>query len=540
MERLADRFARHGLPLAVLVLIFLVGALQSLGLPGIYMDAANPDYLAAQLFNPEINNPSNRLPDWGWPILGGLYHGAQTTYLAWISFGLWGISLESLRLGHLLIGLAIITTFYATTVRITASRAAAFVVATALATDIALLSSLRTQFYIVLSGAPWLLLALYFIWPTQRRALLAGVCLGLAIYSYFVFAFFLPVFLVALLATTAGRAVVVRFVLGLTVGGGLYLLGYLALFSRLGGWTEGLVYLQSALGGLDPLSSTLTPADRLSNACRNLVLALTGTGNELMMFHTPVPSPWSVWASLKLWILGGAAVFALWVSRTHRPSAWTARWLLALGMLYFLVSASLGNRLWIHHASVYLPIAYLLWSFAVAQGLQWVNQVAPMESVFSPRPVALALALVLVFANLGQQHSFFNQLNRTGGLDRFSSAMTPFAQERLAHGPQQRVVFLDWGFLAGFVINTQNRIPFSTEFSLEQVRSELNAGHSVVVVAWKRESLDALAEQLRTLPIGPQQSPVAHLSRDGTTSFFELRLRNHPGNLEAGGAVPVR
>ncbi len=518
MEGLTARISRHGLPLAILVSLFLFGALQSLGLPGIYMDAANPDYLAAQLLHPDIQNPSNRLPDWGWPLLGGLYHGAQTTYLALLSFWLWGVSLESLRLGHLFIGLAVVVTFYAVSVRMTGSRAAAFTVGAALACEIALLSSLRTQFYIVLSGVPWLLMALYFIWPTQRRAWMAGVCLGLSIYAYFVFAFFLPVFVAALALTTSGRAVLLRFILGLSIGGGLYFLGYLALFSELGGWTEGVTYIKNAIGGLDPLASTLSVADRVANAWRNLSLALTGTGNELMIFHEPVASASPLWMGLKRFVFAGSVITTIWLARGATTSlANAARLLLALGLTYFMVSASLGNRLWIHHASVYLPLAYLLISLSLAWVLQWLNRVTSLESMFSPRFVALLLATVCVVGNTVQQRSFFEQLDRTGGLDRFSSAATRFALERLAHGPNQRVVFLDWGFLAGFVVNTQNRVPFSTELSLEQVQAALNSGHPVHIVAWKLETLSALQ-------LVSKGTTIAYPSRNGATAFYVLSL----------------
>ena len=50
------------LPFFILQLVYWIGILHAVELPGLYMDAVNPEYLAARTLNPEIKNPVFALP----------------------------------------------------------------------------------------------------------------------------------------------------------------------------------------------------------------------------------------------------------------------------------------------------------------------------------------------------------------------------------------------------------------------------------------------------------------------------------------------
>lgn len=78
-----------------LISIILLGIWQVLrcpDLPGLYLDAVNPDYLAIQMLFPHADNPNWTMPHSGIPLLGQLYHGTITVWLQLIIVGLCGES----------------------------------------------------------------------------------------------------------------------------------------------------------------------------------------------------------------------------------------------------------------------------------------------------------------------------------------------------------------------------------------------------------------------------------------------------------------
>jgi hypothetical protein len=188
------RFTKNDLIIVlVLTLIFWLGVLRQIDLPGLYMDAVNPDYLAAHVLNPGLDNPRWLIPTISFPILGNLYHGVQNFYVDLVTFSVLGISVASIRISQALFGAAIVMLLYLLTVLATRNRLAAFLGAALLATDIAFIASFRTQFYIILGGEMWLFASLVALWHGGRKGFfLSGVCYGISIYGYFVLGFFAP------------------------------------------------------------------------------------------------------------------------------------------------------------------------------------------------------------------------------------------------------------------------------------------------------------------------------------------------------------
>ena len=196
-------------PFLAVVVVYGAVALQQIALPGVYMDAVNPDYMAVRLLNVHAEPitawllPGNYLYDKA-PILISFYHGSQQLWLGLPFFWLFGTTVEGLRITHALfarrIGIA---------VRVACARRGEAVAGgarrAALAIHPGFSYAFRTQSYITLAPAAWLFLALCCAQRGARaparwgRWLFAGgVLYGFAIVGYFIYAFFLPAMLLAL------------------------------------------------------------------------------------------------------------------------------------------------------------------------------------------------------------------------------------------------------------------------------------------------------------------------------------------------------
>src|SRR5437763_2902792 len=100
--------ARDALGFLLVAIVWLAVATWHLELPGLYMDAVNPDYLAVRVLNPhhaeivEWVLPGNYLLGRRIPLLIALYHGSQTLWFGLQVYSLLGTTLDRLRLEHVL------------------------------------------------------------------------------------------------------------------------------------------------------------------------------------------------------------------------------------------------------------------------------------------------------------------------------------------------------------------------------------------------------------------------------------------------------
>lgn len=481
--------------LAVLQLLFWSGICNHFELPGLYMDAVNPDYLAARTLNTALHNPVFAMPTVFVPLLGNLYHGMQNYYVGLPIFAVMGFNLLALRIAQALFGAATVSMLYAVAYRATRSRLLGFLAALGLATDVAFIASFRTQFYIILAGAFWLLCAVYCALPSRstapsrRQIVGSGVFFGLAIYAYFVYLFFLPMVLLCALQNTRSWRTIASWGLGLMIGVLPYVIGYLSLTVALGGLEPTLVWLKQTVTGLAPLSAKLTFLESLANSFRNVRFAVQNTGNELMIFGA---SPPLLWPQIKLWALGASLLWvAVWHFKTRlvgtEPKASAQQSLLTPGQLvwlpvsYFGISLLFGNRLWVHHFSVLLPLLYLMAALALSPALQ----VPP--SWLRPRFLRagmLALIAVMAGANLQQQSNFFARLEQTGGVGKMSDSINRMAEDARTAPEYVVYIFPEWGFFMPFSFLTANQRPYEVELSTAVLYKHAQLGHELRIAYW--------------------------------------------------------
>jgi putative flippase GtrA len=513
---------------AVLQIIFWVGALHAVELPGLYMDAVNPDYLSARTLHPEIRNAVNAMPTVWFPMLGSLYHGVQNYYVSLPVVGLLGFNLPALRIAQALFGAGIVTMMYFVTQRIVSSRLLAFAAAALLATDIAFLASFRTQFYIVISGVFWLLFAIYVALGTKyednlkQRFFISGALYGLAVYSYFIFLFFLPVWLVLIRYNTARWQPTLRWTFGFCLGMSPYVLGYLSLMFALGGPRQFVDWLIRNFSTLAPLSSKLTFQESVSDSLRNASYAIQNTGNELMIFGNSLNTPFTefkVW-----WLIVGTLLLLVpfKILKDGRSKSDTydtieaddylllPHQLVWFALAFMLFSLTLGNRIWIHHFSILVPLLYLL-------------AISGFSFILGKHFKILLLAMIFSIGSLNvyQQDRFFDQLELTGGTGKMSNAQARLVEDALASPVNTVYFFPEWGFFMPFAFLTGNQKPYELDVSAETLQKHKYEGNLIRLAFWSANDEVKYQEILNAQGFRKQEV-VRYIQRDQKPAFFVI------------------
>jgi hypothetical protein len=517
--------------LLIALLLWFAGVLRQVDLPGLYMDAINPEYLVAHALHPALSNPRWLLPARGLPILGNLYHGVQDFYFGVPFFALFGTTLTAVRLFHGLFGAALLLLVHRILRRLAVPAWLAGLAAIGLATDTALLAALRTQYAIILGGTIWALLAILLAlrWrdaPDRLRWIfLSGICFGLSIYGYFVLGFLGPAMLWMLWALCRGRPGA-RGAAGAWVGGAAvgmlpYVAGYLSWWAAVGGFHAFLESVGNALQGLQVYQSAGL-AERLSLVGRWASVAWTNEGAELLMLGERVSRPYL--SAGRLWLLAGVTLGGI-VCAWRRPRGTgelTRVCLAPLMVLSYCASATLFvPRLWAHHFGAVLPLLYLGAGAAAAALVPQGGEAGPRWNRLRTAAVATAL-LALLAANVAQQRRFFRRLAECGGRGYWSDATTSLA-ERALHDPAKPLyVFPEWGFFMPFAFLTANRVPYALELDAPPVRQALAEGREVIVATWKPEERPRLTAALSGLGATRQAEEVVY-QRDGAPAFYLIR-----------------
>jgi len=512
------------------VMVFFGLVLVHSDLPGIYMDAANPDFLAAQWLH-RGHNPGAGIPSKVFPILGSFYHGLQNAYLGLPFFALAGFSVTSLRLEQATFGAILLVALFQLTRRLTGSRLLALLASLGLATELAFTASFRTQFYIVVGGAAWLFVSMLLALPAdedslivRRRSFWSGVCFGLAIYGYFVLGFFAPG-MALLVAAWVPRRQWAGWVAGAVVGVMPFFLGFLSLIAKKHGIEPTVEFVRGMLGQLRPFDAGGASGNNLQYAWDMVGLAVSDAANEGMIFGSPLQS---AWGNGKIWLLTACVVvLAGWgIFAAKRKDSRFAAMLPAWMPLSFVGVASLfGHRLWAHHFSVLVPFTYLLMAVVIAS----LGTVATR----SARWVVAVLVLLLLGGNLLQQSTFHRALAVTGGAGKSSDALTQLAVEARGAPGNVAYVFPDWGFFTSFCFLTGNRVRYEIDLRPSTFAKLKRDGITEIrVVFWDAGSEAAYRQALADNGVGAAEER-SFLSRQGQPVFHWLS-----GRID--GASPAR
>jgi hypothetical protein len=475
--------AAYWVPLIIVAAVFAIAAGWHITLPGLYMDAVNPDFLVVRILNPngyEIppwilpgNYPAQRFP-----ILTALYHGTQQVWLGLPGFLIFGTTLIGLRITHALFAFAIIWSVYAMLVDRKIPHGWAAVTCAALALDPALIYAFRTQSYVSTAPIMWIFLSILkmnratdiYSDSTRRDLTLSGLFFGIAIYGYFTYLFFFPTLVIALVirlrraivASAAQRNLVpslARWAGGVLLGMTFYFVGYAIVAGRSGGIGGLFSYIAHAQADLGAFNSQLSFAERVGNACDLVVAVFSNWWNSALMFNDYTRAPAATW---KIVMLIGLP-FVLWAIAEYRKTATDLlRLLLGLEISFFVVSLIFGSRLGGHHYACLVPLSYAALATTLVAATR--DRDAPAPALRTPWGASALLVVgALIAINVAGDRQMTAKLSETHGVGLYSDAINHFAEDLLQTKRDHFLILPDWGLYMPIVFLTGANIQISTD-----------------------------------------------------------------------------
>jgi len=512
-------------PFLVVLICYGAVATQQIALPGIYMDAVNPDYMAVRVLN------RNAQPITLWllpgnylftkvPVLISFYHGSQQFWLGLPFFWLFGTSVTGLRLTHAIFALGLLATLYALLVRHDIKPWQAALVCAALAIDPGFSYAFRTQSYITLAPCAWLFLSLYAL----RRAAQAnsgwskwifasGMFYGWSIVGYFIYAFFLPAMLLALYTwrppAMGVRRTWVLAAAGLALGAIFYPLGYLLAVVELGGVTEAWNYFQQTQKALKAFSDQPEFSARLAHLMATIDSVFQNWYHHTLIFGEGKSVPGGalkyailLWGPLVLWL------HAEW----RRQSPALLRVLIAMVVSFVAIALMFGTRLSGHHFMVLLPLSYA----ALVAGLHLSRSINPnsRQSVWIMLTPFVALAAI----NLVGQISEARSLRDSRGVGLYSDAIAQLAVDLDTAKKRPFVYFPDWGLSMPVAFLTGGRVGMDSDVNVDHARNMLCNGRDVAIAAITGDRAQRIAAWQQSLNWGAP-SRKQYTQGDGKVAF---------------------
>lgn len=468
-------------------------ATRAIELPGVFMDAVNPDYLVVRVFTWHREPmaawvlPGNHLLGARFPVLTSPYHGTQHFWLGLPLFWLLGTTVESLRVVHALFGLGVLAALYALLASAGVRPWLATLATGALAVDPVFLFAFRTQSYITMSPAAWLLLSLVFLLraerdsPSRRAMLACGFFAGLAVQGYFVYAFFLPSIVGGIWLWSRARAGTAqawrdlgRFGAGLLVGVAGYVVGYALIAREEGGLGALARYVAEQQRAIGAFASPMTLAERI-RFVEWMIVGVFGNGyhHSLMFGEEGYRLPWT---AARLILLVGAPLVLLAAAWWLRAATPLLRLVAALAPGFCAFALAFGDRLGGHHFTSLLPLGYA----GLALGIHAAASASPRTRL-AAYPSALAAFALLVAVNVQGRREEMATLVATRGVGLFSDAVNRLPADLMARSPRPFVFFPDWGLALPFAYLTRASVPSTSDGTPEMGRRLLCAGRDVSI-----------------------------------------------------------
>ena len=549
---------RRWLPFAAVALAYAVVATHRIDLPGIFADAINPDYLVARILSPDPQRSitwvlfGNSLLGDRAPVLISLYHGSQQFWLGLPLYAVFGTTVAGVRLVHATFALGVLAALYALLVRGGVRAWLAATVGVLLALDPAFSYAFRTQAYITMAPAAWLLLGVFCLLraaePEAAKAgrwlFWSGVFCGLAAVGYFVWTFVLPP--VAFAAWRWMRGVALRrpsllvWALGLATGSAAYPVGYLLIARKLGSISGMLAFVRDQQAKLGAFESALPIDARLWHAWRMIEATVGNAWHSGIMFGGEMlATPGAGW---KVAVVV-ALPYLLWLhAELRRRATPLLRLLAALPLSFVALALIFGNRLGGHHFVTLVPLFYA----ALGLGL-WtlVAQRHRLTLATAMLPVAL-----LGSVNVAGQLQTSERLAATHGRGFLSDAIHRFAADLNAMPEKPFLWFPDAVLALPVILLTNASVPLTDHMDDPEPRRTLCAGRDVAMVRIKDHPSEARAREWHAnlgwdaptiRPYAQADGTVVfdvltyHGRRDGPACAAAAATTNSPGDADARG-----
>jgi len=562
---------------AVVLSCILFQVIRCGNLPGLYMDAVNPDYAAVQLRWPGLDNEKGMV---AFPWLTQVYHGNLAVIPTFISILLTG-STSVLQM-HVVYGVIIslcIMLVYLIQRQQGCRPDVCVACALAAATMPMALTMTMTQHYVELPAVLAALCALlcFLKWKADRAneklLMLSYFLLGLACYGYFNFFFFLPSLLLAtvLLCQADKMGAVVRGLICTAAACCCYFIGYthIALYQNIfsrklyvilcllvfmavffgmllllwRAFTRGsrkrrltvlaacavlllcwaafvMPYVWQRMLMIEVQGTAASLPERISRLYTLLRNTISGRTGEKLIYKDSV----TVLADVPFFLAG--LLTLLCAVRAALAREWKKSWLWLLGVMgvYGVCGILFATRMHEQHMIPILFCVIMLIGFEAEEALSGL----PLRFGKMTRWLAAALACLLIGLNVLNTSRVVLKIRETGGTQWYTYQINELSErafENKERGEKELYVFRDWGFLYGFTYLTRNQVKSIWDWNEETIAGYRNQGYDVIVCAWDEPTRDEAHAFLERISGGSGEISVENrLEKSGEVAFYELRL----------------
>jgi len=471
---IAKLAAVYGLPLAVLAL----GMILEWGLPGLYMDAINPEYLARWILDgndgPRYILPGNALFGRVPVFTGSVYHGSTQLFFALPFFATFGVNLASFRLVQFVVGATIVTLIirlFVLYIESTVGLIGGLAAGTLVAVDPGFILALRTQAYSCIFPMSLIFgsLVVLRLWcgpPRRARLVAAGVMIGLAGFSYFIMFLFLPAILLMVWQECNYDGVRRRFrsilacCAGVCVGYLPFFIGIALIRIDLGSFGATVDFLRNMSGELHIAASNRGVSARLLTTYRSSKGSLDGGWVSQTMLGSSETAVGTARFVVSVAVVVAGLVGSFFLDRRDGARRLLHGFVLLM-VSFVMLAIGFGDRLQGHHFAVLVPVwvgAFAAGGAVLAQLVRsWVVGHAGLAGLAvsrsGGRSVRVASAsIVVVVSTVGlmavvDQISVRRVLRETGGVNLYSDAITALGVDLAAHGHGVSVLMSDWGYI---------------------------------------------------------------------------------------------
>jgi hypothetical protein len=543
---------------AAALAVFAIAYALDWRLPGLYMDAVNPEYIIPGIFDPKAPGhhpwilPGNLI--WSrFPLFTAqIYHGSTQLYFALPLMALFGVDVGTLRIAQGAAGFLILLLLALHMRR--AGAPAKSAVATAallpLALDPSFVVALRTQAYSCLFPLLLLLTAMLLVrdWQAKpmraMRLLASGVIYGISVFSYFIFAFFFPALVWLLLSERRQKARgdmrwLALWLLACAVGYFPVVGGLIRVAQAMGSYQTMLRWLHRHSDSLHPLGEGGGALDRVQMMLTVARGVLTGRWPWLTVLQHHAGD---VTGSLKAALLVAVPIVALVATRSMPRDERRPIVVPLVFVASFLACASVfGNRLDGHHYTTILPFLYA--AFGAACAALWPDA----RSTASPRVTSRALpaAGIVLLAAVGTMNAFnlahfHRDLEKSGGAGLYSDAIDRFSHHVAKDDPDATAYFPDWGYVMPFVFVTRAAVPQRDSVDPLRIARESCAGRPQIV-AFTGDDNAAKFDVVTALAGQAPPAITTWSQRDGVPVFQSARYapRNDCVDVAKEGPPPA-
>lgn len=544
--------------LFVFWIISLVSILRMDGNIGLYLDAVNPDYLSVQLLNKNTYSFSMSLPYIGFPLLGQAYHGTVTMLVSMAVILFTGTtSTLQLYITNCIYGTIAVYILYILLVKTGANKKIGFAVCFLLLISPNLNATYVTQYYIELPGIIFSLLTFYFLmeWKlseaNHKKLLSAGVCGGLAVYSYFNFLFFFPFVFLTVIRNSQNKENfklsknIFTLLTGYALGCTPYILGYLSLvllaadnlFSNnryiylliatvLVFTTLILLYklqnspknntfpsilivlfgcaflsivgiyiyrnYQGYFNGLNISGTSGNILMRLKYIYNNLVLVLCHSALEYLVMNK-LATHYLFLIPLITFILFVYVFILRYIKPAHvdMEKYKFIEWALCCTLLYLLCCIGMATRMQGQHFICMVFIMYFILGECMTIILEYWTAYNEklIAKILKQGICVIAIILVVNQTNLVLEMQSATEYNNANPY--YSTAINNLSEMAMAeknNGKRQYYVFPEWGMSCGFDYLTMNTIGFGRKIDPQTLQWLRNdQGYEIIICYWDQE-----------------------------------------------------